>query len=521
MPRLGSFYGVVGAILVLFAALSYIITRGASPYDALYISIHVLIGLGALIAYVVSARDSFQTFFGQRSTKYGAGSALYTLLFIAILVLVNYLSTRHYHRFDMTEAGVFSLSPQSVNVVKQLQQPLEINAFVEAGADPQLADLLATYRYASDKVTFHILDPDKQPELAERYKVSTIPAIHLQSGERTTIVNKVAEEDLTNGIIKVTRAETKKIYFLEGHGEPDPMNEQDPRGYGQLRTALENESHEVKQVVLTEGTPVPDDAAVLVVGGPERSLLDHEVQAIDAYLKKGKRALFLLNARTTPELATYLHQWNVQVGNNVIVDEQIQLLKGRTFTLNPLVTSYGQHPITAELIRQGTAALTSYGISRSVAPQENGTQGPQATTLVQTSAKSWAETDMESLFQRQSARLDEGTDQKGPISLAVAVTAGAQAVDGKTDGATRLAVFGNAQFANNQLIGQYFNRDLLLNTLNWLIGEEGLMSIRAATLRSSRVQFSTEQARMIFYLGVLILPEILLIAGLAVWWKRQ
>jgi gliding motility-associatede transport system auxiliary component len=75
-------------------------------------------------------------------------------------------------------------------------------------------------------------------------------------------------------------------------------------------------------------------------------------------------------------------------------------------------------------------------------------------------------------------------------------------------------------FANNQYIGQYFNRDLLLNSVSWLIGEEGLMSIRPRTIRASRVQFTAEQGTAIFYLSVLILPELLLIAGLAVWWRR-
>ena len=89
------------------------------------------------------------------------------------------------------------------------------------------------------------------------------------------------------------------------------------------------------------------------------------------------------------------------------------------------------------------------------------------------------------------------------------------------DGVARLVVFGNAMFANNQFIGQYFNRDFLLNTANWLVGEEGLISVRARTMRASRVQFTAQQGTLIFYLSLLVLPELLLIAGLAVWWRRR
>jgi ABC-type uncharacterized transport system involved in gliding motility auxiliary subunit len=237
-------------------------------------------------------------------------------------------------------------------------------------------------------------------------------------------------------------------------------------------------------------------------------------------LKKGKPALFLLNPRTTPELATYLQQWGVHVGNDVIVDEQIQLLKGKTFTLTPFVTTYGAHPITEELSRRGSTALTTYGMSRSVEPQADGTKGITPVSLAQTSPNAWAETDLEGVFQHQTARLDE-KDRKGPVSLAVAVTANLKDMGVGQDGSARLVVFGDAVFANNQYIGQYFNRDLLLNSVSWLIGEEGLISVRPRSIRASRVQFTAEQGTLIFYLSVLVLPELLLIAGLAVWWRRS
>jgi ABC-type uncharacterized transport system involved in gliding motility auxiliary subunit len=482
--------------------------------------VHTLLGLLAVIVYLASAKGSLTTFLGERSTKYGASAALYSVLFFAILVVVNYLSVRHHRRFDLTEAGVYSLSPQSVGVLQRLDNTLELNAFVEAGSDPQLRELLDVYKYASDKVSYSIIDPDKQPDLADRFQITAVPAIHLQYGDRTNVVNKISEEEITNGIIKVTRAEKKIVYFLEGHGEPSIDELQEPRGYGQIKTALDNESYEVKKLVLSEGAAVPDDASLLIVAGAERSLLSHETQAIDAYLKKGGHALFLLNPRATPELVTYLQEWGVKVGNDVIVDEQLQLLRGRTFSLTPFVTSYGAHPITEELSRRGAAALTTYGISRSVEPQPNGKKGVTPVSLARTGPNSWAETDLEGVFQKQTARLDE-QDRKGPVSLAVAVTANLKDMGAERDGTARLAVFGNAVFANNQFLGQYFNRDLLLNTISWLVGEEGLISVRARTMRASRVQFTAEQGTLIFYLSVLILPELLLIAGLAVWWQRR
>lgn len=518
MSRFASFYGVVGVILLLFGGLAYFITRDFSPY----VFAHILIGVTAIITFIISAKGSLSTFFGERSTKYGASAAFYAALFVGILIFVNFLAARHHHRFDLTESGVYSLSPQTVGILKHLDKPLVVNAFVEAGSDPQLRELLESYRYISDKFTFSIIDPDKHPDLAEKHKITTIPAIHLQYGNHSNIVNKLTEEELTNGIIKVTRTEKKTIYFLEGHGEPNIDDMNDPKGYGQIKNALNSESYEVKKLVLSEGAAIPDDANLVIIGGAERSLLPHETQAIDAYLKKDKggHALFLLNPRATPELVAYLANWGVQVGNDVIVDEQIQLLKGRTYTLTPFVTTYGVHKITAELSRRGTSALTTYGISRSVEARQDGKKGLTVVSLAKTGPNSWAETDLEGVFQKQTARLD-GQDRRGPISLAVAITANLKDMGLNNTGVSRIAVFGNAVFADNQFLGQYFNRDLLMNTVSWLIGEEGLISVRPRTLRASRVQFTAQQGTLIFYLSVLILPELLLIAGLAVWWQRR
>lgn len=514
MARLGSFYGVIGVILLLFAGVAYFITRAFSSY----VVVHLVLGVLALIAYFASAQGSVRGFLGERSTKYGAQAVLYSLIFFGVLILVNYISAKNPHRIDMTKSGIFSAAPQTQSVLQKLDKPLEVNAFVEAGSDPALRELLSSFRYISNKVDFKLIDPDKQPDLAEKFKITAIPAVHLQYDGQTNVVTKLSEEELTNGIIKITRAEKKTVYFLSGHGEGDITNLEEPRGYGQLKNALENESYEVKSLVISGDAAMPEDANLLIVAGADRSLQEHEVKAIDAYLKKGKHALFLLSPRVTPELVTYLEQWGVKVGNDVIVDEQLQLMKGRTFTLTPLVTVYGQHPITEEFSRR--TALTAYGMSRSVEANADGKQGVTPVSLAQTGPNAWAETDLENLFQNQTVKLEE-SDRKGPISLAVAVTANLKDLGASSEGTSRVIVFGNALFANNQYLGQYFNRDFLLNSINWLVGEEGLVSIRPRTMQASRVQLTQEQGTLIFYLSVLILPELLLILGLAVWWRRS
>jgi ABC-type uncharacterized transport system involved in gliding motility auxiliary subunit len=515
--RSSGLLGIVGVVLLLFAAVAYALTRASRPVDVLYIAVHGGAGLLALIAYLSAGLDNLRDFLGERSTKYGASTIVASLLFIGILAALNYLSTRYHHRFDLTEARVHSLSPQSAQVVGKLDRDLRLQAFVEGGINPELRDLLDSYKFASGKVSYQMIDPDRQPELAEQYRITAYNTVHLEYGESSTTVTQPTEEAITNAIIKVTRAEQQTVCFIEGHGEPDIDEVQDARGLSQAKAALTNENYEVKKVLLLNQESVPSECSAVIVAGPVKPYTDHELKALEAYLQGGGRALFMLPPRAAAEFQPFLARWGVKIGDDVVVDQVLRLFQGPALGLEPLIETYAAHEITRDL-----TGRTIFPMTRSV--QKDGTDRPgiQVTEIVTTSPSSWAETDMAGLFERREAAFDAGSDRKGPISIAVAVEANLKEMDGEKDGEARLVVFGSAQYAENRnLDGTFYNRDLFLNTVGWLVGQSDLLSIRPRTLRASRVSFSQEEGTSIFYLSVLVLPELLLIAGLAVWWRRE
>jgi ABC-type uncharacterized transport system involved in gliding motility auxiliary subunit len=289
---------------------------------------------------------------------------------------------------------------------------------------------------------------------------------------------------------------------------------QSPSGYGEAKAGLVAENYDVKKVFLAQDGKVPDDCNVLALVGPEKPLGDEEVKAITDYLGKGGRALFMLSPGTGDQLKPLLASYGVVLGDDVVIDQVVDLLRGPQKVMEQYVNTYGVHPITKDLKER-----TLFRFSRSVTPGES-KPGLTVTSIAKSSQSSWAETDLNRLFQESQAQPDEGVDPKGPISIGVAVTADLKAM-GTGEGETRIVVLGTAKFADNRNINQFFNRDLFLNAASWLGSQEELLSIRPRTVRASRVQFSPEQAEAIFYLSVLILPEILLVAGLAVWWRRS
>ena len=523
MARSASLLGLLGLVFLAFGFAGILLVGVADAY----VLLNLVGGAGLVLGYVAFGFEGFRATLGQRSTRYGASAAVYTLLFVALVIGGNYLSARHHHRWDVTEAGVHTLSPQSKKVVESLKDDLVTTAFVEGGINPTLESLLDSYHYAAPaRVKFRIVDPDKEPALVDQMKITTAPSVHLQYGKESFVVTQPSEETITNGIIRVSGSTKKVVYFTEGDGEAQVQDPQDPKGYSQAKLSLEQENYEVKTLLLPSVEQIPDDASAVVIAGVGRPLTEHEVQILDAYLKRGGRLFVLVGPRQGDErLVKVLTDWGVKLGNDIVIDREVRLFEGPRLGVVPITKTYGAHPIT-----QGFRDYTVYPQTRTVEPDAEGKKGIQATALVKTSASSWAEGKVDDVFSQGVASLDD-EDRKGPVSVAVAVTAKLRdlgvppppAAEGKTapeEG--RLVVFGTPSFADNQqLVQSRLNGDLFLNAIGWLVGQEQLVSIRSRTVRASRAELTGSQAARVFYLSVLIIPELLIACGIAVWWRRR
>jgi hypothetical protein len=192
----------------------------------------------------------------------------------------------------------------------------------------------------------------------------------------------------------------------------------------------------------------------------------------------------------------------------------VRLFEGPALGLNPIVQTYDEHPIT-----KGFKQRTVFPMSRSLTAQPNLKPGLTVTPIAKTSDTSWAEVNLEMLFRQQKAELDN-KDTRGPIALV-------EAVDGNLEemklgkGNARMVVFGSTDFAANQYVTTFFNRDFFINSADWLTGEENSISIRPRAIRASRFRLTTDQFAIVFALSVLLLPELLLIAGIVAWWERR
>src|SRR6266478_304966 len=483
MRRSAALYGILGLVLLAFGLVDYFIAAGFR----LFVWVNLIGGLFAIVLWITSSRSALASISTGRSARYGANAAIYTLAFIGLLVAINYLSSLHHARIDLTAEKVYSLSSQSRNVVKQLQKPLKIYGFFQGGDNPAARELYDTFAYYSLKVTYELVDPDKHPELAERYKVSVMGTTHLQyggdNGEGIN-VTELNEEALTNAIIRATKKTRKTIAFLDGHGESDPDDVDNPTGFGLIKKALEGEGYAVNKRLLAQAPKVPDNVNLVVIAGPIKPLGVHEIDQLNDYLKHGGRVIAMFrpqrpdNSIDETALMKLAGDWGVKVGNDVVVDQVVRLFEGPALGLNPLVQTYDEHPITKDFKQR-----TVFPMSRSLAAEPNLKPGLTVTPVAKTSDTSWAEVDLDLLYKQQKAQLTD-KDTRGPIAVVMASDANLEQLGFGKSGEARMVVYGSTDFANNQYAGTLFNRDFFINSADWLTGEENSISIRPRSIRA-------------------------------------
>jgi len=242
---------------------------------------------------------------------------------------------------------------------------------------------------------------------------------------------------------------------------------------------------------------------VLVIAGPTRKFLDPEINVLRRYLLNGGRALILLDPEIATGLEPLLKEFNVTVGNNVVVDPERRLPYASPLQL--VIGLYGDHPITRRL-----QTFTMFFLARSVSVLDAGNTVNVASELLMTGRRGWGETETDG----DTFRFDEDKDLVGPVSVGVTV-------ENEKSG-LRLIVIGDADFITNREITQGGNRDLFLNSVNWLLKREFLVSVGTKTIvEMKRLELDKFQLSVITLLVIGVVPALSLLAGLFVWLARR
>ncbi|MGD8396992.1 MAG: GldG family protein, partial [Candidatus Eiseniibacteriota bacterium] len=257
-----------------------------------------------------------------RNVQAGRNAVIGSLIVLAIVMLVNYVSASKFVRLDLTENKEYTVSKATRDVLERMDDLVSIRAYFSSDLPSYLAtlqrdvrDMLNEFRaYAGSDLVVEFRDPASDPDLEARVRRLGIPQVQLDVIEqdrreiqnaylgiavmfedRTEVIPVVSslenlEYDLTAAIIKVRQTEEKVVGYLTGHQEPDLFSELDS-----ARQMLERQ-YVVRQVDLDQGRrPIPDDIETLVIAGPT-GINDRERYLIDQFVMRGGKLVVLEDA---------------------------------------------------------------------------------------------------------------------------------------------------------------------------------------------------------------------------------
>jgi ABC-type uncharacterized transport system involved in gliding motility auxiliary subunit len=469
----------------------------------------VIIALGCGLTVFALIRIDLKKFLRDRRLIYSGNMIVIIVLVIAIVGMINFFLARHTWRVDTTAGKTFSLSPQTVKILDNLKEDLNVLAFDKKMNKGSIEDLLQEYAHITPRFKWQMIDPDEKPAIAKKYKIKQYGNLVIIAGSREEQINTATEEALTNAIIKVTREKTKKVVFVSGHGELS-IKSTERDGYADAKTAIEEQNYAVTELLLAGLDSIPEDISVIIVPGPRKDFFQGELDLMTDYLKHGGSALFLLDPPPGNGMTKYMRNWQVNIGNDLVVDASgFGRLLGAGPEV-PLVSSYGDHPSVAEL----NGLMTFFPLTRSVKPIESQDSKITVATIAETGPNSYA-IDQKRIKGEEEISI-KPDDPRGPISIACAIS-----IDQQDGHKTRIVTVGDADFASNAYFVSQANGDFFMNVVSWLMADEDLISIRPHDPEVRMVNTTPAQMRIVFWLVVIILPLIAFGAAILVFVRRR
>ena len=449
-----------------------------------------------------------------REAKYGATAAVYVIVIIAVLVMINWLANRYNKTYDATANKRYTLSEQTDKIIKDLKGNATITYIDQTAKFDQAKALLDRYANLSPKIHIKYVDYVKNPTVARSFNLQFPGTAYVDVSGKREEARSFTEEGITGAFIRAIKGGTKEVCFVQGSGEHS-LDESGSSGLSRLKDALSKENYTAKAVSLLQTPDVPKDCTVLVIAGPRYDYQPGETAAIQKYIENGGRGMFLLDpplqmgretiSKNEP-IEKMLASWGVTLDNNLVleVNPMGQLLGVGPEV--PLITNYGTQAIVSEL-----HSATAFPLAQSMNIANSGKSTVEK--LFSTGDRAEATSNLSSA----SVTLGDPKNKRGPFALAAA----GEYSTGKPGSQGRFVVVGNSGFLSNNFIDFNANKDLAMNAINWLAQDEDLISIRPKETQDRRLNVSAAQMRIFFYFAIIFLPLVMIAAGVSIFLKRR
>lgn len=439
---------------------------------------------------------------------------IFHALLIAAVVLLSQLSISTNKQFDWTQNHRHTLSDTSLTILHNLKDSITIQVFVSPDYEYRSAivELLQRYQQHSDKLKIQFVDPSFSPDIVRQFNIQQQGEMVVSRGEQNQHVFDLSEQSLTNAIVTVSRQSQPWLVFIEGHGERSPYDKSD-FGLDTLAKNLKSQGIKLRSQNLLEAPELPDNTAALVIASPEKDWLPGEINIVRDYLDKGGNLLWLADPTQTKSLAPLAEQLDIEFVPGTVLDPNSSML-GIQDPRFVLITDYANHPVG-----QAVKSVTLLAEATAIQKRDENTESPwHYINLLNSQPNAWVESTPITQANLSQQKYNEGADVSGPVSLGMLMDRDKDKDDSQQQ---RIAVIGDADFVANSYIGNAANLDLGMALINWLVEDDGLISIPIKTSIGTQLTLSKTQSIIIGFGFLFAVPLLLLTIGLTLWWRRK
>ncbi len=492
--------------LIFVAAVALWIT--APEFTTLNIVVTVFaISLGFLLSVV--KMDIIKEIIKSQYFRSTISHLINVFLVLCILGVLNYLGNKNFKEFDLTLEKRNSLTDQTRKVIEMVQSPLKISVFSRREEWSSMLNLLKLYQAQSKLISIEAIDTDVRRDLVESKKITQNGTVIIDYLGKETSFPLVDELSVTNGLLKALRKDKIVLYIINGHQELS-CSETSEEGLSILCDKLKSLNYEVKELDLATTNRIPSDANAVFVLGPISGYLKEEVAIIKNYIDSGGNFFLALapafKAELYDNLTNLVKPFGLILGKDIVID-RLSTVQGAEATI-PIVNKYdSHHPIT-----EGFNLRTVFPLSSSVSTLE-GKDTAQLIALTSPFPASWAEKDLKAVTLGK-AKFDEKIDSKGPVGLM-------GIAEGVGQSNSRVVLLGSSSFLVNGYQSQSGNTTLFLNSVSWIVNDEGIISLNRPGVEEYPVILSAQHLQMIFIIAILVVPIVFFGTAIFVYRRRR
>ncbi|HMP81867.1 MAG TPA: GldG family protein [Verrucomicrobiota bacterium] len=468
---------------------------------------------------------------------------LRTLVVVAVIVMVNYLSARHFSRFYLSSQTRVELSPRTVNLLGTITNDVTVTLYYDR-KNPlfsAIQELINEYRAINPRITVntvdYLVDASEAQRVKEQYKLQvasnraeknviifdcegrtkilpgdglaeyTVEKIISDEGEtfRPKVVAFKGEMMFSAMLLGVTQPQPLKAYFLVGHGEHQIDSADQVSGYMKFAALLQQNYVAVEPIALTGTNTIPSDCNLLVIAGPTTPIDDAELSKVEKYLEQGGRLLALFNAFSKGRpvgLEKVLARWGIVVGGRVVMDPDNTITGS-----DMLVRQFGNHLIVNPIVGSSLYVILPRSVSAEKA-SSTAADAPKVHELAMSGPRSHL--------------VDDPVRRIQQYPLIAAAEKGAVRGVVTERGTTRIVVTGDSLFLGNQSIDNAANRDFAGYAANWLLDRPQLMEgLGPKPVSEYRLNITQKQLQSVQWILLGGLPGGVMLLGALVWFGRR